>query len=365
MFLCPSHQSRDGKNGIQLSTQDVLVKSTGPGSPLYDGYTHHRRFPNSGDLSNEPTNMTKPAAKPITNYYRVHAKVWFTIACIALLLAVLNRFAAGQDPWQGWAPSGDFTKPKYAESIHSTDLFRTRANTWSNLAYVVVGLYAIAMGLEDRRKTDSPANNYLIRTPPMSILFGVACCYLGLGSGLFHASLTRWGQQLDVGSMYAPLLSCIAINLGRYAPEHLPTNALRAKHSFPTWPILALGVIAISYLLYYYKWSMSANQVLPLHILLVSLFAIADLLPQRVRLGTGAMQFRWVLLGLCSLVAAVVCRELDVAGKFSGPDAWYQGHAIWHLLTALSLGCMYWYYRTETCSEHASSREVLGEIGSE
>jgi len=46
-------------------------------------------------------------------------------------------------------------------------------------------------------------------------------------------------------------------------------------------------------------------------------------------------------------VAARICWVLDVAGKFSGPDAWLQGHAVWHLLTALSLAAIYLYYRNE------------------
>ncbi len=42
-----------------------------------------------------------------------------------------------------------------------------------------------------------------------------------------------------------------------------------------------------------------------------------------------------------------VCRQVDVAGRFTGPDAWLQGHSLWHLLTSVSLACMYLYYRSE------------------
>ena len=48
-----------------------------------------------------------------------------------------------------------------------------------------------------------------------------------------------------------------------------------------------------------------------------------------------------------ALIAAVICRQLDIAGRFAGPDAWLQGHALWHVLTSLSLGCMYFYHRSE------------------
>ena len=81
----------------------------------------------------------------------------------------------------------------------------------------------------------------------MSILFGVTCCYLGFGSGLFHASLTGWGQQLDVAAMYSPLTVFIAINVGRWI-SCLKTEG--REGSFPTWPILVGLVLVASFLLY-------------------------------------------------------------------------------------------------------------------
>jgi len=52
-------------------------------------------------------------------------------------------------------------------------------------------------------------------------------------------------------------------------------------------------------------------------------------------------------LSLAALVAARICWVMDVKGTFSGPDTWLQGHAVWHLLTALSLATIYLYYRNE------------------
>ena len=49
-------------------------------------------------------------------------------------------------------------------------------------------------------------------------------------------------------------------------------------------------------------------------------------------------------------LAGAICRQLDIARQFTGPDAWLQGHALWHILTSLSLGCMYLYYRSEVAT---------------
>lgn len=49
-----------------------------------------------------------------------------------------------------------------------------------------------------------------------------------------------------------------------------------------------------------------------------------------------------------SLALAITFRQLEVAGRFGTPDTFLQGHALWHLLTAASLGAMYMYYRSES-----------------
>lgn len=276
---------------------------------------------------------------------KIHAFAWGGMLALILPLAWISVRYQAQDVWQSWTESQELRKPSYTETIHAADLFRTRANTWSNLAYVLVGFYCIALGMHDRAQASTTKRNYVLDTPAMSILMGVACCYLGFGSGLFHASLTRWGQQLDVGAMYAPLLVCIAINLGRYLPR---AWRLSEDVSLPVWSVLVASVVLIAALLYHYKWSMSSSLVLPFHILTVIAFAIADSIPLPRGLHRSTLQKRWLLIAFVSLSLAITFRQLDVAGRFGTPDTLFQGHALWHLLTAASLGTMYVYYRSES-----------------
>lgn len=284
----------------------------------------------------------------------IHACAWGGILALGLLLIAVSHFYDGRNVWSDWVEARELRRPIYAERVYADDLLRTRANSWSNLAYVLVGFYALGLACHDRRRNPASASGYLVSTPALSILFGMACCYLGFGSGLFHASLTRWGQQLDVAAMYAPLLALIAVNLAGWMPRiKIPGG----ERGFPSWPILTALVLAASFLLYYYKWSMSSVKVLSTLILSLTVLAVLEEFIRRRR-----KTYWWLILAFVTLVGARVCWELDVAKKFSGPDSCLQGHAVWHLLTALSLASMYFYYRAEVNAANPQKEFFVSEM---
>ena len=269
----------------------------------------------------------------------VHVFSWSILLLLAALLVLITLPASTRDFWDGWRESHGLRNPSYTEQIFISEIIRTRANTWSNLSYILVGLYAIALSLHDRRQPITAASGYVVQTPVMSLTFGVACCILGLGSGLFHASLTRIGQQIDVAAMYMPLLTLCAVNLGRW----LPASFNMRQRLFPCWIPLLILVAVCSVMLFVYKWSMSSVVVLSSLIALVGVSIVADQFRNSRQLNLG-----WVLLSFTLLVAAVACRELDIARRFSSPQSWLQGHALWHICTSLSLASIYVYYRSET-----------------
>jgi predicted membrane channel-forming protein YqfA (hemolysin III family) len=262
------------------------------------------------------------------------------VLVLILVLIAITHHANDLNVWEGWTESRELQRPSYGERIYVTDVFRTRANTWSNLAVVFVGFYSLAFAWNDRRREPSAEAGYLARTPALSVAFGLACCNLGIASGLFHASLTRFGQHLDVASMYAPLLVLIAVSLGRRIPS-LPL--LSDGRRLPTWPIWIALVVVASVLLFLFKWSMSSIKVLSTLIATVSVLSLLDGFRAQRR-----FEVRWLVLAGTALVAGIACRQLDVARRFTGPDAWLQGHAVWHLLTSFSLCCIYRYHHSET-----------------
>lgn len=134
----------------------------------------------------------------------------------------------------------------------------------------------------------------------------------------------------------------IAIGIGRWIPA-LQLGARR----LPAWPVLLVIVAIASGLLFHFKWSMSASMVLK------SLIGSVATLTLLARIGSSRrLDARWLVASAAALVIAVFCRERDIAGRFSGPDAWAQGHALWHVLTAVSLGCVFAFYRSEADSKY-------------
>ncbi len=291
---------------------------------------------------------------PIRIPFVVHCLVLVGIVLVTSILAWTTQGVDSQI-WSEWPESKELRRPAYSERVHVEALFRTRANVWSNLSYVLVGFYGLALGWHDLRHRDLMEKAYLLKTPWLSLAFGLACCYLGVGSGLFHASLTRFGQQLDVAAMYSPLLVLIAIGIGRW----IPSLNFGLANDVSTWPVFILLVGLASWLLFLYKWSMSSTTVLATLIATTTIFCIHDQMRRKPELDE-----RWLIASGAALVSGVACRQLDVAGRFTDPDAWLQGHALWHVLTSLSLACMYFYFRSETQLINSERNEAnLGSYG--
>ena len=272
----------------------------------------------------------------------VHRFAWGGTALV--LAAVLAAAAAweGKGPWEGWEEGRDLRSPGYAERVRIDRPIRTRANTLSNLAYVNVGLYACGLALADRRRAREPGV-----APAGTRQRGVE---EPAGQPHPHARQAeerrerrvgdeRAGQRLDVAAMPLPLLAVLLVALVRILPPRLGPRG----EGPATVPLLVALALVAEWALWRWKWSIPGMQVLAGAIGAVCLTAVLEqvLMPRR-------LDARWLAAALGLLVAAWACREWDVAGTFPvGPDAWLQGHAVWHVLTACALMAIYLHERSE------------------
>jgi hypothetical protein len=226
-----------------------------------------------------------------------------TIAALVIGAALFTTQLPSAEVWTGLTP-GDCLE--YCEGSHrcgalaERDAIQQPLNAWSNLAYLVVGLLALAP-----------------RRTPGSVALFASCAALALGSFLFHASVTREMQWLDVVATEWVLLALLA----------------RGLHDAFAWPWPhALAVWAGAGTLYaIFKWQLSTHLVYG-----ASLLAVAVCLVRLVR--SGRVRGRLGLGALALGVAAYAVRELDVQKVGCDPAGIvYQGHALWHLLTAASI----------------------------
>src|SRR5512137_2905849 len=96
-----------------------------------------------------------------------------------------------------WRPATCLPDACFCEAI-GTGFIRQPIDTWSNLAFVLVGLLI----LEDVWRSSSTRSNLLARRRVYGFVYVFAVMLIGLGSWFYHASLTFVGQWFDVMGMY-------------------------------------------------------------------------------------------------------------------------------------------------------------------
>ncbi|MBI3886258.1 MAG: ceramidase domain-containing protein [Opitutae bacterium] len=199
-------------------------------------------------------------------------------------------------------------------------LIREPQNTVSNLAYATVGLALCLAGR--RRETYS---------------LGAASAFLAVGSGLYHASLVPEWRLIDILGVYA-VLYCLVV--------------MAAKAN---WPRLAAG--ALGWALDVGAWVLAVTTGIFRNDVRIAGFKVFD----STYVVVAAVALSWLLvLGVARRQAspkkyrrAVVGAAFFSAGSFAGglgdrfggfwlaPDAFVQGHAVWHVLGAFAVLAVY------------------------
>ena len=227
--------------------------------------------------------------------------------------------AAATCPWQGLARWGP-PNIKWCEE-RLCAWVNEPANAWSNLAFVIVALVILRLA-----RRGAPLQAPALRR------FAPVVALVGLCSFAFHASNTHVTQLLDFFGMYlfcGLLLGLNAARLSWLAPRRVPAAVLAG----------ALGLTAVTAVLVRYQ--------APIQLIVLGLIAAiitSELLALRRSLPRPTM--RWFQVAVALLAAALVCSLLDASRRWCDPtDHVLQGHAAWHLLSALSLLAAFVHYR--------------------
>jgi hypothetical protein len=243
--------------------------------------------------------------------------------------------------WEGMVVSKSALTVEYCEFNHPDRFFHQPINTYSNLIYFFYGLVVFQLALKDMKGLGSVKANTVRNFPYLSLLLAANFIYLSIGSAFFHSSLTWIGQRVDMNATYGLTLSLICIGLVVTTVK----KDLSAR--------MQLAIVGIMLLL--------TALFLPLalqissSILLPSLFLLLFILATLNYLSYRRQRFPLLgILGVVFLVVAIQIRTMDVAKVNCDPYSIWQGHALWHLLTATSSLCLYFYFRRVKTSEMAN-----------
>jgi hypothetical protein len=222
----------------------------------------------------------------------------------------------------------------YCEAI-GPGIAAQRANSWSNLGFAAIGLAVLLDAGRRRRGTSRLAGD-----DRYAVLYGAIGVFLGLGSFAFHGSMRAWGGYLDVISMHSFLAFILAYDLARIHA--------RAWSWFTGWfAALFAGFSAAVLLLPPEHGKTLFALFLAVTLIVeaaVSLPALRPWAPVRIE----ARRMPWFWAGLGAFVVAFVVWNLSrTGGLWCSPTSLLQGHAVWHLLSAVSVGCLYRYLRDD------------------
>ncbi len=269
--------------------------------------------------------MTKPLF-----FKFLFKSVIFTIGMI-VIWAFLNTWLTG-NIWDGMRISKSALTVEYCEFNDVSKLFHQSMNTYSNLAYFFFGVLILQIAIFDAKNKEEISQNRLEKFPLLSTLMGVCFIYLSFGSAFFHASLTYVGQRVDMNGTYS--ISIALLGIGFYHLFHKIDFSEKAKK---LW-IGSLLLIIIAFLPI--SLMIPSGKLLPAMILLLMILIAIHFLQFRKE-----KSFILAILGLILMLIAVKIRTLDVQKINCDPHSFYQGHSVWHLLTALSSFCSYAFFR--------------------
>jgi hypothetical protein len=209
-------------------------------------------------------------------------------------------------------------------------------NTASSVAYLIAG-----SALVERARHLERAQR------PLAVTFGLATAANGLGSAAFHGVGGRSSRWLHDAAVLAVLGLVAVTNAERFAAR---AGAPRADVTRAPIAVVvgAAAVLALS------SRMSTPSQALLMLGAVVSEVAIAVAARRRdTHDAARARRTRRLLIG--GAVAAVLNTTARTGGPLCAPDSLLQGHAGWHVITALLL---WWWAGPGVVARHRPDHEV-------
>ena len=217
--------------------------------------------------------------------------------------------------WLNYRPADCLPYACFCERV-STGLIRQPINAYTNLGYILVGILILVFL---RKSKASYRSRSSISDLPrrILILFGIAYIAVGIGSFIYHASFIFLGEELDDDSMYLIGIFLVLFEVARL--RHLSVKQF-------LWIYFSLNIV-FETAIYFFP------------VIRGMLFAFLMIISFTIELAARRKaefknEVRLTDTANLLFLLAYFIWILDKTHLLCYPDSLFQGHAIWHLLTA-------------------------------
>jgi hypothetical protein len=267
-------------------------------------------------------------------------------------LTLLNAYHTYRhyDLWSGMPEAGG-NAFHFCEANRMDEAIRQPSNTWSNLGYLLVGLFALTLAAHDYKNKDRRASgHFLVMYPFFSVLYGLSCLYLFIGSFMYHASLTLFFQKFDQTGLYSVIGMVLILNIYKINPYLYHKGEWKNTHVLAKLLVIILNIAFFKWL-----WKFNINILVPGMLVITLCTAVYYI--RRVSRTDYFLNYLYVAYFI--MLAAGSIWLLDRQGVVCNPDSIWQGHAVWHILTAASMFFIYLYYRSGTLTHSPDNASAM------
>ena len=205
------------------------------------------------------------------------------------------------------------------------------ANSVSSFAFVILGTWVVLSRRTGLRATPgSGIRKPATREDVLIPLLGITMLFIGVSSFFYHATLSFFGQFLDIFSMYTfglILFFGALYRAGRLRGSYALAGFVAAS--------IVFGLLQFAY--------PDARRILFTALLLPGI--ILELTPWVTGHSPRSRRVWAIYAGLAVMVVAYGIWLLDQTPAFCNPGSLVQGHAIWHMLGAVAAFLVFIHYR--------------------
>merc|ERR1711865_774919 len=237
--------------------------------------------------------------------------LWLLYFVVLAAVGLLQLF--GTDIWAGSIPDPG----PWCEADRPSAFLREPSNALSDFAYLWLGFWFLSNAWSDAHQTAAGLGVLAVQ-PTVGVIGALANCGHFLGSFVNHACRCHTGHVLDVFGMYAAIWFLTSLAFSQW-------QGLNVR----SFSILYVCPLPLCWICSQFYYSDPAREPMENGVVTTMVVLIAVCF---YRLGISKDTIGKILL---LMLFGKVAQELDIRRIYCEPSSMIQGHAVWHVATAI------------------------------